>query len=180
MAIRISKLEDEQENLNLYSRRDCLEFHGIPETPDENTDELVKQIADLMAVEINPTDISTSHRLPSRRGIIPTIIAKFARRSTRDKLYNSKGNLKNRSSSDLGFVRSDNKLYVNESLTPKARELYHQVRQVRKAHRFKYAWTKYGKPYLKKDNASRAISFALLKELDDFKASIPTLSGQVP
>ena len=87
MADRISKLEEDQENINLYSRRDCLEFHGVPETPDENTDELVKQIGDLMAVEVKPSDISTGHRLPSKRGVIPTIIAKFARRSIRDKLY---------------------------------------------------------------------------------------------
>ena len=177
MADRISKLEEDQENINLYSRRDCLEFHGVPETPDEITDELVKQIGDLMAVEVKPSDISTSHRLPSKRGVIPTIIAKFARRSIRDKLYESKGKLKNRSSADLGFARPDNKLYVNESLTPKARELYYQVRQVRKSQRFKYAWTKYGKSYLKKDDTSRVTSFASIKELDDFKANMSTSFG---
>ncbi|CAB4016013.1 Transposon TX1 uncharacterized 149 kDa [Paramuricea clavata] len=74
MADRISKLEEDQENINLYSRRDYLEFHGVPDTLDENTDELVKQIGDLMAVEVKPSDISTSHRLPSKRGVIPTII----------------------------------------------------------------------------------------------------------
>ncbi|CAB4021250.1 Hypothetical predicted protein, partial [Paramuricea clavata] len=89
MANRISKLEEDQENINLYSRRDCLEFHGVPETPEENTDELLKQIGDLMAVEVKTSDISTSHRLP---------------RSIRDKLYESKGKLKNRSSSDHGFA----------------------------------------------------------------------------
>lgn len=175
MAERISGLEKEQENINLYSRRDCLEFNGVPVKPNENTSELVKQIADLMAVEILPTDISTSHRLPSKRGVIPAIIVKFVRRSTRDKLYQLKGNLKNRTSFDLGFANSGNKLYVNESLTPKAKELYYQVRQVRKSHRFKYAWTKYGKSYLKKDDASQAMSFTSLKDLDDFKANI--LSG---
>ena len=52
------KLEEEQENINSYSRRDCLEFHGIPQNSTKNTDELVKRVANLVGVEINPYDIS--------------------------------------------------------------------------------------------------------------------------
>lgn len=139
MAQRMSSLEDDQENLNLYSRRDCLEFHGIPEASDENTDDLIKQIGELMAVEISPSDISISHRLPSKRGRIPPIIVKFARRCTRDKLYKSKSHLRNRNLSDLGFNHTSNNLYVNESLTPKARDLYFQVREFKRQNDFKYA-----------------------------------------
>jgi predicted nucleic acid-binding Zn-ribbon protein len=65
---KISKLDEEQESINLYSRRDCLEFHGILQRSDENTDELIKRVADLVGVEIGPNDISTSHRLLSRSG----------------------------------------------------------------------------------------------------------------
>ena len=65
---RMSYLEEEQENLNLYNRRDCLEFHGISESSGENTEELVRRIGELAEVEIGPSDISVSHRLPSKRG----------------------------------------------------------------------------------------------------------------
>jgi hypothetical protein len=85
----------------MYSRRDCLEFHGIPESHGENTDELVKRVGELVGVEVGQTDISVSHRLPSKRGQIPTIIAKFTKRSTRDKIYQAKGNLKTHRTSDL-------------------------------------------------------------------------------
>ena len=164
MAQQMSNLEDDQENLNLYSRRDCLEFHGIPEASDENTDNLIKQIGELMAVEISPSDISISHRLPSKRGRIPPIIAKFARRCTRDKLFKSKSHLINRNSSDLGFNYSS-----NTSLTPKARDLYFQVREFKRQNGLKYAWTNYGKPHLKKDDTSRSKSFTNLLEFEVFK-----------
>jgi hypothetical protein len=36
----------------MYSRRDCLEFHGIPESHGENTDELVKRVGELVGVEV--------------------------------------------------------------------------------------------------------------------------------
>ncbi|CAB3981009.1 Hypothetical predicted protein [Paramuricea clavata] len=98
---KVSKLEEEQENINSYSRRDCLEFHEIPQNSTENTDELVKRVANLIGVEINPYDISISHRLPSRRGSTPPIIAKFTKRRTKEIIYQSKRKLKSRNSSDI-------------------------------------------------------------------------------
>ena len=35
---KLLKLDEEQENINLCSRRDCLEFHGIPQQSEENTE----------------------------------------------------------------------------------------------------------------------------------------------
>lgn len=169
MAEQISKLEEEQENLNLYSRRDCLEFHGIPEMLGENTDDLVKRIGDLIEVEVLSTDISTSHRLPSKRGQTRPIIAKFTRRNIRDNVYHQKGNLKNFNSSNLGFTHPTNNLYINESLTPKAKDLFYKVREFRKIHNFKYVWTRYGKTHLKKEDAATTKSFASLIDFEKFR-----------
>ena len=99
-----------------------LEFHRIPQRSDENTDKLIKRVANLVGVEIGPNDISTSHCLPSRSGRNPPpIIAKLTRRCTRDKIYQSEGNLRSHNSSSIGFMNSQNNLYINESLTPHAK-----------------------------------------------------------
>lgn len=60
----------ENENVKRYLRRDLLEIHGIPESAEENTNNLVKQVADLIAPELNisESDISISHRLPAPHG----------------------------------------------------------------------------------------------------------------
>ncbi len=168
---KVSKLEEEQENINSYSRRDCLEFHGIPQNSTENTDELVKRVANLVGVEINPYDISISHRLPSRRGSTPPIIAKFTKRRTKEIIYQSKRKLKSRNSSDIGCVNTENKLYINESLSPRAKELYFNVREFRRAHNFKYAWTMNGKSFLKEDDEARSTSFSSINEFDRFKSN---------
>ena len=55
--------EEEQESMNLNSRRDCLEFHGIPEMPNKNKDDLIKQILDLIAVEVKPSEPLTCKTL---------------------------------------------------------------------------------------------------------------------
>ncbi|CAB4035458.1 Hypothetical predicted protein, partial [Paramuricea clavata] len=67
MSSKILELEEAQEDLKLYSQRDCLEFHGVPEMPSENTDELVTEMCKLIAVDIQASDVSVSHRLPSRK-----------------------------------------------------------------------------------------------------------------
>ena len=54
-------LLDEQEQ---YMRRECVEIKGIPVSRDENTNEVVKQVAGLLDVELGEDDISISHRLP--------------------------------------------------------------------------------------------------------------------
>jgi hypothetical protein len=124
----LTELEDGQEDLKLYSRRDCLEFHGIPESMlSENTDEIVQQICNLIEVNLQPSDISVSHRT-----------AKFTRRNVRDNVYSYRRRLRSFSSSNLGFSQTTNNLYINESLTPKAKELFYKVREFRKSYNFKY------------------------------------------
>ena len=43
-----------------------LEFKGIPEQENEDTNKIVVQLAKLLDVEINDSEISVSHRLPPR------------------------------------------------------------------------------------------------------------------
>jgi chromosome segregation ATPase len=84
MSNRIIQLEEDQEAQNIYSRRDCLELHGIPIQSGEDTDKLVQKVGDLVGTKIKNEDISISHRLPTRGNRTPIIIAKFTRRSVQD------------------------------------------------------------------------------------------------
>ncbi|CAB4020018.1 Hypothetical predicted protein [Paramuricea clavata] len=123
MSSKILELEEAQEDLKLYSRRDCLEFQGVPEMPSENTDELVTEM--------------------------------YA-------VYHNKGRLRGLNSSNfVGISQSVNKLYIfNESLTPKAKELFYKVREF-----------PYGKSYVKKTDTNAAVSFKSMKEFELFSAN---------
>ena len=58
MNNKVSKLEEEVENTNSYSRRNCLEFHGIPQKLTENTNELIMRATNLVGIQITLNDIS--------------------------------------------------------------------------------------------------------------------------
>ena len=85
------------------------------------------RVTNLVGVQITLNDTSISHHLPSGRRSTPPIIVKFTNLHTKDLIYQNKGKLRSRSLSDISYVNTDNKLYINESLTPRAKELYFKV-----------------------------------------------------
>lgn len=163
-------------DLEQYSRRDCLEIRGVPQSKDEDTDEIVKKIGDLMDVDLDDNDISVSHRLSDgfqtrSDGVqikrVPAIIVKFIRRSDRDEFYSSRKKLKGKSSRDIGFTRQPSQqIYISESLTKKNRELFNASLKAKKSHRFKFIWTSYGKICLRRDANSPVIT---IKSFDDLR-----------
>jgi hypothetical protein len=90
----------------------------------------------------------------------------------RDAVYHNKGRLRGLNSSNfVGSSQSVNKLYINKSLTPRAKELFYKVREFRRKYNFKYAWTKNGKSYVKKTDTDPAVSFKSMKEFELFSAN---------
>ena len=76
----------------------------MPPEDSEDTDEITTKIAALMDLEIDPSDISTSHRLPAPRSEsstsagdpalrYPKIIVKFVRRDVKEQFYRGRKHL---------------------------------------------------------------------------------------
>ena len=178
MSNRIRQLEEGREAQNLYSRRDCLELHEIPIQSGEDTNKLVQKVGDLVGTKIKNEDISISHRLPTRGNRMPIIIAKFTRRSVRDSLHKARRNLTRFYATDLGFSQQNNKLYINESLTSKAKEIFRKTKEFQKVQNFQFVWTKSGKTYMKQDNDvhSKVVLFSTLSEFEQFKDQFSKIS----
>ena len=63
-------LSSEIDDLEQYSRRNCLVLHGVNESNDENTNEIIiKTFSEELGVEIKEDDLDRSHRLgkPKRK-----------------------------------------------------------------------------------------------------------------
>ena len=160
----LNDLNGEINELEQYSRRDCCEISGIPELPSENTTKLVTKIGSLMGLKIDKTHISVSHRLPKQsyssrlskgtsssnrnRSPVsqhPKVIVKFVRREIKDLFYESRKNLRGKSTSDLGLSRiSDNEIYISESLTKRNSKLFKDCLSFKREHGFKFIWTQQG------------------------------------
>ena len=149
-----AEVKVEREALNnheQYIRRECLEFSGIPEKKEEDTNQIVTDICEAIGIDISEEEISVSHRLPSkprpdhRSDDRPkVIVARFVRRDIRDQIYKARSQLRNKTTKDIGY-RDSYKIYISESLTQKNKELFKSCLQVKKSQKIKFIWTKYGK-----------------------------------
>lgn len=155
---------------NQYIRRECLEFSGVPERQGENTNQIVMDICEEIGIKIVEEDISVSHRLPTKRteqtDRPKKIIARFVRRDVRDAIYKSRKLLKNKTTSDIGYPRTNNKIYISENLTPTNKDLFNKSLALKKRANFRFLWTRYGNTYMKKDEDSAVIQIATEKDLE--------------
>ena len=126
LQISQDKYEEGLNNLEQYSRRECVEISGIPERQDEDTNDLVMKVGSLIGL-----DISVSHRRPRRTysaavsdgphassnapSRAPNIIVKFIRRNIKDRFYKARKHLRNKSTKDLDPSRySGDRIYISE------------------------------------------------------------------
>ena len=93
LQIELESRSDVLEDLQQYSRRNCLIVSGVPERRNEKTDDLIKNVATKVGVEVQDQDIDRSHRLGAPKPGRPRpIIVKFTRYNKRSELIKSIGN----------------------------------------------------------------------------------------
>ena len=74
----------------------------------------------------------------------------------RENFYRATKRLKSVSTGDLGFSEAK-KIYINESLTQKNKELFKDCLKFKKDHSYKFLWTNAGKIFLRRDADSPVI-----------------------
>ena len=108
ITTRQESTELQLDRLDQYGRREHLEFHGIPVTENENTNDIEKKMASLLDIHLDDRQISTSHRLqafqnsntsrPIQSKAVnvthPPIIARFANGDIRNSFFTKKRLLK--------------------------------------------------------------------------------------
>ena len=123
-------------------------------------------IGDAQGVQIHEEDISVSHRLPQNKHNVDKP------RDTKENLYRARSKLRHITTQDLGF-QGDNKIYIQESLTQKNKELFRKALQLKKSLKYKFIWTNSGRIYLRKDESpeSPIIYVKSTKDLEKLQQS---------
>lgn len=180
---KISTLEDEnnklrEENCDLklqmddqeqYTRRNCLEIHGLPEVNGENITAEVIKIGRAIGINISSDMIDNCHRL-GRKGkngntsAIRGVIVKFLRNFDKEHFLKNRKVKRALSSSELGFDVSHT-VYVNENLTQYRRSLMASVRKIRRDYKLSYVWTKNGNIFVRERENSQIINIKSEKDI---------------
>lgn len=172
-------LGNELDEIQQYSRRDCIELVGLPRLKDEDPIKLLKEVCSAMKVQISDQDISTVHRLPDTKKVKNRMIAKLTRRDVKEQIYSNRKNLLSKTTKDIPSIAKElgnslpplaNKIFINESLTSTRKKLFNEIYKYKKNNGFKYIWTTNGKVYLKENESSQAISFSTFDDFEYFTA----------
>ncbi|XP_062608448.1 uncharacterized protein LOC134270265 [Saccostrea cucullata] len=170
----VSELTSRLDEMEQYSRRNCLKITGIPEEKGENTDKLVLNVVNSLILKDNTEkitvkDISRSHRVgkyspgPNKPR---DIIAKFVSYREKARVYGNKRNLK---SYNHNPSKQTGPIYVNEALTSRRAELYGKTRELVKKKKVDSCWTYDGRIYVKlRGQKGKKIPINTVDNLDCF------------
>ena len=157
--------------LEQYGRNSMLEFGGIPVQEGENCIDIVCKISTMTGIECTPNDVDIAHRLKKKN-----IIAVFNKRSMRNNVFYAKKNLKNHTVTELNLPFPTDEegntlpgyIFVNESLTPKNKELLYETKKECKRLQIpaKCIYTVKGQIKVKAEHYDKAVS---IYDTDDIR-----------
>ena len=151
----VNRLEQEKSYRNLL-------ISGIPKTNHEDLVKIITTLASKTNITLAAADVTTAYRTKSIN-----IYVQFNSQVDRDKLYNSRKILQREriTTKSLGY-QSDGKIYFNEILDDKQRELFYKARCKRKEANYLYIWTFHSIIYMKKTKDSSLCKITSDADLD--------------
>ncbi|XP_026746352.1 uncharacterized protein LOC113507654 [Trichoplusia ni] len=145
-------LEERVEELEMKEKEKCLEICGLENIPNENTKQVVQEVAKLL--QVNPEDIEDAERVGKEKDgdQRPRIIkVKLRTKNARIKWMAAKKE-HTVTNSKLHSNGSDKRIYINEDLPKQKRQLLWSTRNKLKEKGFQYIWVQNFNILAKKNN----------------------------
>ena len=170
LQTRVGKLETKLDDIDQYERRDTIIISGpsLPkETPNENpSDVAIRAIKDNLNINMSPSELNVAHRLGKNKvqNSVRPLIVKLHSRQMKSEIMSA-------------CITMRPNLFINESLTPKRRELFKAVWDIRKHHRemFQQCYTQDGKIIVKLKNSNLKQIITTEESLSNFLDKYPNL-----
>ena len=124
-----------------HDRKFNVEIDGIPANIGDDPvqlEEAVLVLFEALNISCDSGDIDAIHRLPSNKGIKPTIV-RLRSRKTVEEIHANKNKLKNLSdlNVDIAGLQDDSQIYIRPSLCPYFRKLAYNCRQLKRGNLIK-------------------------------------------
>lgn len=162
----MSDLKDKVRVLEQYSRRTNLEISGLPETRNENTFALLRDVGNAIGEEIHENEVMAAHRVPSFNKKRPgAVVVQFLYRPQRDQWLSSFRRKKTLTANEVNSAFPNERVYINEHLSPENKQFLAEVKKKCREMNIKYVWTREGKFYVKRNDNQRTHKINKLEEL---------------
>ena len=149
--VLINEQSDKLAELEQYSRRNCLNFTGIPETRDENTVQLAIDVAKMANVKLDRADIDRAHRVGKPRTTAPgeappsprPLVVKYVSYLKREAVWFGRKELRG-AKPPRGSALTEGSMknvFVQENLTKRNQEIMYQARQLKRQGKLWAVWS---------------------------------------
>ena len=149
---KLHETSDQVNELEQYSRKQCVSISGVSEMQGEDVAQRVLEIARAAGAELSPGELDVAHRVGRpREGKQRAIIARFVSFTARQKVYDKRRDLRTaKAAAGSSLTTAElKKIYISDSLTKRNEETMYTARQLRKEGRVWAAWTDNGKMKIK-------------------------------
>ena len=175
----IADQEERLADLEQYSRRNCLNFTGIPEEKDENTVQLAIDLAKMVNVKLDRVDIDRAHRVGRPKATAPgqsappprPLIVKYISYLKREAVWFARKDLK-QAKPPRGSALSEHatrNAFIQENLTRKNQEIMFLARQLRRAGKLWAVWSDGCVLKVKKTQQSATVRLSCKSDLQRFE-----------
>jgi len=162
---RLSKLEENQDEIRQYQRKYNVEIHGIPERENEDLEDIIEELGKEIKAEVDSGDIDIVHRQISRLNPRP-ILVKFRFYESKKNLYEARWRLK-RYEGDEEKLNGAERIFINEHLTSERKKLYAEVRKRAKQYKWASFQTRDGKIFVKKFKGGKSHKIEKQADLEE-------------
>ena len=119
---KLNELSVKHDDLEEYTRKFNLEVYGIPEEGEENTEQIILDLAKCLNVDLIPEDIDISHRMKKGNIQPRPIIVRFSNYYSKERMYYNRRKLHKVNVRES--LRGAEKVYINENLTAQRASLF--------------------------------------------------------
>jgi hypothetical protein len=149
MRLKRENIEREQ-----YARINNIEISGIPESKDENLNNIFQKLSSKIEADVMPSGIVSIQRVATwsrdpKEKSPSKIIVKFSNRLIKNSFLMAARKRRNVLTSELG-LSGNGKIYINHHLTRENKILYKEVRELARLKQYKFVWVKDCRIYVRK------------------------------
>ncbi|XP_047998156.1 uncharacterized protein LOC125235601 [Leguminivora glycinivorella] len=164
----ITSLELKIDGLEQQARQCNIEIQNVPEKKGENLINLVINLGEKIGCTIHRNDIVGVHRVrPATINSKPKhIVVKFGSRVLRDNVLTASRANRGLTSADLGISGTQHKLYINEHLTLRRKQLFRAAREAAKQANYKHKWVSNGTILVRASDTSHTIAIHTEKDIE--------------
>lgn len=166
-TLTIGMLERKIDSLEQQARNCNIEISNMPERRGENLVTILESIGSVLNMSLSSKDIISIHRVPHAQTLnnMPkNIIVRFTSRLLRDNILTAYRLSKGFTSDRIGLSGTPSRIYMNEHLTLRNKELFRKCRAAAKSQKFKFVWVRNATILVKE--SEEAPTYAIRSEED--------------